>query len=114
MAGGRVGDAQAAVVGVGDLAGDRQAQSGARRVAPTGVATAVEAAEDRLTFGGGDPWSVIDDLQERLAAVCGDRHLDPGAGVAFGVGQQVGQQTRQPERGTVHGNASAQVGHDGD
>jgi hypothetical protein len=54
---------EVAVVGVGDVAGDGEAEAGASAVAAAGRVQPDEAVEDALTVGLGDSFSVIGDGQ---------------------------------------------------
>src|SRR5262249_38314728 len=68
----------AAAVGLGDAAADREAEPGARAISATGAA--VELVENALLLAGRDARATIGDLEAQLVVRDARRDLDRTAG----------------------------------
>jgi hypothetical protein len=86
-------DLKGAVVGGGDALGDGQAEAGTTGVPRAGVVEAGEAFEDPLVVFLRDAGAVVLDVENCFAVLCvvGQAHRDGAGRVAFGVVEQVAQ-----------------------
>ncbi len=76
-------------MGLGEVAGDREAEAGSALVATAGVVEADEALEDPLPIGLRYAGAVVLDLDDRLPVGRSDDDTDLVVGMAFGVVEQV-------------------------
>lgn len=85
-------DVERAIVGVGDLTGEGESQTGAALVPAARGVEAGEAFEDALPIGFGDALTVVADGELGSAAVVVDPDADGASRVALGVVEEVAEE----------------------